>query len=153
MQYQRKVPFLCHSQLSRPLRVWGGPLGPLPGPGSGSVAVLLRSESSLGETASSFCKGWLDAHVYRVCHCCCDYLMVTRINYEELMKSQPAHSSSLLKKIFLATPHGLWDLSSQTRDRTHTLRAGRAVLTTGLPGRSQQFTFYTHGSIQGTGLN
>ena len=34
---------------------------------------------------------------------------------------------------FLAALHGLWDLSSLTRDRTHVLGSEYRILTTGLP--------------------
>ena len=43
----------------------------------------------------------------------------------------------LLKKKNLATSHGIWDLSSPTRDQTHAPYVGPPVLTTGLPGKSQ----------------
>ena len=35
-------------------------------------------------------------------------------------------------------PCGMWDLNSPTRDRTHALCIGSAVLTTGPPGKSPQ---------------
>ena len=37
---------------------------------------------------------------------------------------------------FLATPHGMPDLSSLTRDQIHTLCSGRRDFNTGLPGNS-----------------
>ena len=37
---------------------------------------------------------------------------------------------------FFATPCGLWDLISLTRDRTQALDSERALLNTGLPGTS-----------------
>ena len=40
---------------------------------------------------------------------------------------------------FLATPHGMWDLNSQTRDWTGTCCTGGAVLTTGPLGKSPNY--------------
>ena len=40
---------------------------------------------------------------------------------------------------FLATPYGMWDLSSPTRDRTCMPCTGNRILTTGLPGKSPLF--------------
>ena len=37
---------------------------------------------------------------------------------------------------FLAMLHGMWDLSSLTRDQTHVPCIGSTVLTTELPGKS-----------------
>ena len=42
---------------------------------------------------------------------------------------------------FLAAPHGMWDLSSQTRDRTRAPCSGSTVLTTGPPGKSPMLNF------------
>ena len=41
---------------------------------------------------------------------------------------------------FLAVPHGMWDLSSLTRDPTHIPCIGSAVLTTGPPRKSLEDT-------------
>ena len=43
---------------------------------------------------------------------------------------------------FLCTLCGMWDLSSQTRDGTHTPSIGGMGSTTGLPGKSLKTTFY-----------
>ena len=40
------------------------------------------------------------------------------------------------KNYFLATPHGMWDLGSLTRDQTHGPYKGSTVLTTGPPRKS-----------------
>ena len=42
---------------------------------------------------------------------------------------------------FFATPRGLWDLSSSTRDRTCIPFSGSTVLNTGPPGKSHGTTF------------
>ena len=44
-----------------------------------------------------------------------------------------------MKKKFLAVPCGMWDLNSPTKDRTRTPCSGIAILTTGSPGKSQNF--------------
>ena len=49
------------------------------------------------------------------------------------------HFSILI--FFLAEPHSMWDLSSQTRDLTQTRCVGSTVLTTGQPGKSA-FTIF-----------
>ena len=46
---------------------------------------------------------------------------------------------------FLATPHGMWDLSSPTRDRTHDPCIGSRVLTTGPVGKSLPSLSLDHG--------
>ena len=44
--------------------------------------------------------------------------------------------------------HGIWDLSSPTRDKTHTPFTGNRVLPTGQPGKSQKKMKYLHGKIK-----
>ena len=53
------------------------------------------------------------------------------------LKSFHGFSSQDHVSFFLATPHGTWDLSSPMRDRMHPLQWKRGVLTTELPGKSQ----------------
>ena len=43
---------------------------------------------------------------------------------------------------FLATPCGIWDLSSLSRARTHAPCSGGTVLITGPPGKSLNFFFF-----------
>ena len=58
----------------------------------------------------------------------------------------------LLFYIFVFWPRGMWDLSSPSRDRTHTPCIGRWNAT-GPPGKSQKFaSFYLGGQSSDTGL-
>ena len=64
--------------------------------------------------------------------CWCATGFVIFINFKNLF---------IKKKNLLAEPHSTCDLSSLTRDQTHTPRIGSAVLTPGLPGKSLFVTF------------
>ena len=53
---------------------------------------------------------------------------------------------------FLAAPHSMWDLSSQTRDRTHTRCIGSTILNTGQPEKSAFTVFAGRKVITWQGL-
>ena len=57
------------------------------------------------------------------------------------MTSSSAFLLTSIPFFFLATPHGLWDLSSPTRDQTCNPWVGSVVLTVAPPGKSA-FSFH-----------
>ena len=67
---------------------------------------------------------------------------IYRFNAIPIKKSQFffMKASKILLYIYLAVPGGIWDLSSLTRDQTHTPCIGSAILTTRPPGKSLQLT-------------